>query len=643
MPAPDDQPRNGLSRRSVLQIGGAVVAAGLAPPLAAGTASAAARGTAATGTAATTGAVATTAARVAAASTGGPIMNDPRFPIGIFWPPPPTETTVERYREIADAGFTYVHGGNYSNSDVQITTHMLRVADEAGVGVLVEDPDVKWVLKNMSVGDPAQPNTISEDELRQRITTAVNRYAPSWRAVGGRLHISSGSGDGSIGWVADGMAWSDYTVAFDTEPLRTGAGGYAQAGWAFRIQDERNAYVWLLSTQGSNGKAVLKKAVFVNGGPTVTQVGLPYQLEEGRSYHVETTLSGSTITTRIDGVVVDTTTDSTYAAGSAGFREAGPESAYFDNVVITGAGGAELFSDGFDDGLGAWRLPAGAGYGAFAGLHLYDEPSVGQLPLVAKAVAMANDAYPDALSYVNHFPGFGAGYEQAARDVDTPVLSFDRYPILASGEDLGYFENWAQVRAAALKHGRDSWIYIQSVGYANHAIPTKADLLWQISISLAYGCKGIQYFTYWTPDPARGEAFTTGLITVDGKRTRLYRYTKDVNANYLAPLGKQMLGLTSTAVQIAGLANPPAGLAPFAADDLVSAVSGDPVVLGRFVDTDDRLHTLVANYSRHESAHVQLTLPTATESYAPRRDRWVRERNGALSLDAGEAVLLRAQ
>ncbi|HEY7043014.1 MAG TPA: hypothetical protein VH419_05030, partial [Nocardioidaceae bacterium] len=426
-------------------------------------------------------------------------------------------------------------------------------------------------------------------------------------------------------------------------PLRTGAGGYAQAGWAFRIQDERNAYVWLLSTQGAGGMAVLKKAVFVGGSPVVTSVPLPYQLEEGKTYHVETTLSGSTFTTRIDGVVVDTTTDTTYAAGSAGFREAGSESAYFDNVTVTGAGGTTLFSDGFDSGLGAWRLPAGTGYGSFAGMHLYDEPSAGQLPLMAKAVAMANDAYPDALSYVNLLPGFGAGYEQAARDLDSAVISFDRYPIVANGEDLGYFDNWAQVRAAALKHGRDSWVFIQSVGYANHAIPTKADLLWQISISLAYGCKGIQYFTYWTPDPARGEAFTTGLITVDGKRTRLYRYAKDVNAEYLAPLGKQMLDLTSTAVQVAGVPSPPAGLEPFAEDDLVSEVTGDPVVLGRFVDADDRLYTLVANYSRHERARVRLTLPSDTEAYDPERGRWERQRSGVLALEAGAARLLRAR
>ncbi|MGH1564720.1 hypothetical protein [Mumia sp. DW29H23] len=631
-----DQP-HGLSRRSILQIGGALAAAGVVNPFGGASAANAAAPTS------TAAAAAVAAAGAATGTTGGPLLNDGRFPIGLFWPPPPTETTVERYREIAEAGFGYVHGGNYSNSDVQITTHMLRVADEAGVRVLVEDPDIKWVLKNMNVGDPAQPNTISEDELRQRITAAVNRYAPAWRAVGGRLHISSGSGNGSIGWVAEGSAWTDYTFAFDTEPLRTGVGGYAQAGWAFRVKDEGNAYVWLLSTQGSNGKAVLKKAVFVNGAPTVTQVALPYQLEPGKSYHVETTVSGSTFTTRIDGVLVDTTTDTKFASGSAGFREAGPESAYFDNVVITGPGGATLFEDDFDGGLSAWRLPAGSGYASFAGMHLYDEPGVGQLPLMAKAVAMANAAYPDALSYVNMLPGFGAGYEQAARDIQSPVLSFDRYPIVANGEDLGYFQNWAEVRAAALKHGRDSWVYIQSVGYANHAIPTKADILWQISISLAYGCKGIQYFTYWTPDPARGEAFTTGLITVEGKRTALYRWSKEINTTFLAPLGKQMLGLTSTAVQAAGIASPPAGLDPFAADGLVSAVSGDPVVLGRFTDSDGTLHTLVANYSRHERARVRLTLPAGADAYVPDEDRWESAGDGQLNLKAGESVLLRAR
>jgi hypothetical protein len=635
MNAESPSPDNSLTRKSFLRISGLGVGA-----LAAGGATSAFGVTA---KAAPQQPATQAAALVAAAgpSTGGPILASGKFPIGLFWPPPPLETTVERYQEIAEAGFTFAHGGNYTWADPQISTQMLKVAEEAGIHVLVDDVDIRWVTRNFSLGDPAAPFTMSESELRQKVAAAVNRYAPAWQVIGGRLHISYGSGNGSIGSVSAGTAWRDYVMAFDTEPLRTGAGGYAQAGWAFRLQDEGNAYVWLLSTQGSDGKAVLKKAVFTRGAPVVTSTPLPYQLQDGVSYHVETSVVGSTITTKIDGVLVDTTTDATFATGTVGFREAGPESAYFDNLRVTTPDGSLLFSEDFSGSLAAWTRPAGSGYTSFAGMHVYDEPAANRLPFLAQVVTMANEAYPDALSYVNQLPGFGAGYEQAASQLDTPVLSFDRYPILSSGEDLGYFKNWADVRAAALAHGRHAWTFIQSVGYNGHAIPTKADLLWQITISLAYGCKGIQYFTYWTPDPARGEGFTIGLITVQGKRTSLYQEAKMVNNQYLAPLGKQMLGLTSTAVQVAGLANPPAGLEPFAPDELVSAVSGAAVVLGRFVDGEERRHALVANYSRTQDVVVNVTLGATTEAFDPRNDTWVPQRSGSLELAAGTGRLLR--
>lgn len=625
-------PPSGLTRKSFLLGGvgavGAVVAAGAfgatAPPAAFGATGAEPAGGSTT-------------------STGGPIMNSGNFPIGIFWPPPPLQTTVERYQEIADAGFNFVHGGNYTFADVQICRYMLQVAEQVGLHVLVDDPDIRWLLHSFAVGNPADPFTISEAELRQKITEVVNRYAPSWQLSGGRLHITSGSGNGSIGSVKAGAVWRDYTFAFDTEPKFTGTGGYAQAGWAFRMQDEGNAYIWLLSSQGAGGMAVLKKAVFVRGNPVVTSTPLSFQLQAGQSYHVETAVSGSTFTTKIDGVLVDTTTDTTFATGTVGFREAGPESAYFDNVSVTDAARAVLFQEDFSGTLEAWQRPAGSGYTSFAGLHLYDEPNASQLPTLAKAVTYANQAFPDALSYINLLPGFGAGYEQAASQLDTPVLSFDRYPILSSGEDRGYFANWAEVRAAALAHGRDSWAFIQSVGYNFHAIPTRADLLWQINISLAYGCKGIQYFTYWTPDPARGEGFTNALITVDGKRTSLYGDSRTVNTHYLAPLGKVMLGLTSTAVQVAGVSTPPAGLDPFAPDQTLTAVSGGGVVLGRFTDGDGRAHVLVANYSRTEEAAVTLTFGASTaKAFQPKSATWKSVSNpAAIELPPGGGQLIR--
>ena len=72
------------------------------------------------------------------------------------------------------------------------------------------------------------------------------------------------------------------------------------------------------------------------------------------SSHIRIDVRGTTITTSIDGVPVDTTVDTTFAHGGAGFREAPEESAAFANVRVTSASGPTLFQDDFRAGLGKW-------------------------------------------------------------------------------------------------------------------------------------------------------------------------------------------------------------------------------------------------------------------------------------------------
>lgn len=61
------------------------------------------------------------------------------------------------------------------------------------------------------------------------------------------------------------------------------------------------------------------------------------------------------------------------------------------------------------------------------------------------------------------------------------MLSFDRYPLLASGEDAQYFHNWAIIRSEGLRANIPTWTFVQSVEYNNHRFPTQAELLWQIN------------------------------------------------------------------------------------------------------------------------------------------------------------------
>ena len=586
-------------------------------------------------------------------AAGGPIMSGERFPIGLFWPPPPFQTTLKRYQEIVEAGFTFSHSNNYLYADTQIQNYVLGMADQVGLQVLVDDPDIRWLLGRFTISDSGGPFTLTTDEATAVIQRSLNTYQlhSYWSIQNGQLLMNGGSGNGSIGLSKPGATWTDYTFAADVTPRQTGGGGsYAQAGLAFRAHDPGNAYVWLLGNSGSGGaQGDLTKALFVNGNPSwVKSVPLTIAVTGGTAYRVDISVSGSTITTSVNGAVVDTTTDSTYANGKVGFREAGPESALFDNVTVTDPAGKVLLTEDFSNGLGQWDPANAGGHASFAGFDMYDEPSDGVLPTLGNAVGIVKSLAPDVLPFVNLLPGFdgGTGYAKAAQTVQPLELSFDRYPILASGEDTGYFKNWSDVRAAGLQYGIPTWTYIQSVGYNGHAIPTAPDLLWQINISLAYGCKGIQYFTYWTPDPARGEGFTTALLTVDGKRTAIYAAAKDINNHYLSRIGKVLLPLTSESVQAANLATPPAGLPAFTADSYVASTGGDPAVLGRFTTGQNTRWLLVANYSRHESATVRLSLGPAAQtvdSYDPGGDRWTPAPKSGLSvsLAAGAAQLLR--
>jgi hypothetical protein len=155
-----------------------------------------------------------------------------------------------------------------------------------------------------------------------------------------------------------GLDWTEYTLDLSVTPLQTGGGGaYAQAGWFFRAQDTRNGYAWLIGNYPHPGATGgnLTKVVYVNGQPTkVTVLKLPFPIVGGQRYQVRTEVLGSTFRTWVDGVLVDTTTDSTYATGRVGLRETTGESGLFDNVSVAAPDGTLLFEEAFAGDTAQW-------------------------------------------------------------------------------------------------------------------------------------------------------------------------------------------------------------------------------------------------------------------------------------------------
>ncbi|HWD83211.1 MAG TPA: hypothetical protein VG497_30130 [Kribbella sp.] len=291
-------------------------------------------------------------------------------------------------------------------------------------------------------------------------------------------------------------------------------------------------------------------------------------------------------------------------------------------------------------------------YSSLAGFNFYDEPGAGWFATLAKALEISRELAPQLLPYVNLLPSDDPAYYRNFVDVVKPsLISFDQYPLLSEGrEDANYFHNWAIVRDAALYGDIPAWVFIQTLAYNNHREPTAAELLWQINISLAYGAKGIQYFTYWTPEAARGEGFGPALITVDGQRTSRYYAAQEINTSWLHPVGRELKPLVSETVEHANETPLPNGAVGFTPTSLVSGVSGSPVVVGTFRSRDSASSDrwlLVANRSHSARAKAVVAVNQQTVGsvgvFQPGRQTYVPQPVGPVQvpLAPGAATLVK--
>ncbi|HKH11435.1 MAG TPA: hypothetical protein VKA73_09850 [Rubrobacter sp.] len=273
---------------------------------------------------------------------------------------------------------------------------------------------------------------------------------------------------------------------------------------------------------------------------------------------------------------------------------------------------------------------------ALAGLLLYDEPGRSLFGVLRGAKEQVEQKVAgEDLPYVNVWPSHASPknaleaesytdylekymnetrYPNSA--VAPPVLSFDHYPLLADEKTTpDFFYNHAVIRNFALRFGVPSWAFVQSVGFDGRAVglgvrrrPDEAEIFWQINVALAYGVKGIQYFTYWTPeDPV--VKFGNALITPAGAQTDLYGSTQRAN-EFLRKVGGVLLPLTSESVAHFGEKRLPRGAKPFKGNSYVKAASGDPAILGFFKNPDgstDR-YVLVVNRSPNRASRTRLTI-----------------------------------
>ena len=239
---------------------------------------------------------------------------------------------------------------------------------------------------------------------------------------------------------------------------------------------------------------------------------------------------------------------------------------------------------------------------ALLGYFIDDEPSAKDFKLLAKIVNQLREKDPYHPAYINLFPIYATpaqlgvqNYKQYLENfleiVHPPLLSFDHYPIMDTGLRDDYFENLEIILATSLKYNVPFWGFALSVSHEPYPKPHQGHLRFQLYCNLAYGAKGLQYFSYATPKSSRWN-FREALLDTSGNKTTIYRDAFIINneIHKLAPIL-----LNSKSIGIYHTPPLPIGCQALASGIPIQFVEDGELVMGFFQDDKNHIYVMLVN------------------------------------------------
>ncbi len=250
---------------------------------------------------------------------------------------------------------------------------------------------------------------------------------------------------------------------------------------------------------------------------------------------------------------------------------------------------------------------------AFWGYYLTDEPAAEDFAGLATLNRTLLELDPQHLPYINLFPIYATSGALGTSDYDTylrtfietvrpAILSYDYYIFLKAGDRQDYFTNLEAARREALRAEIPFMQIIQANEHMSYRDVDAADLRWQVYTTLAYGAKGISYFTYAVPPV---DSFGDGLLDRSGQPTAKWGYAREINLE-VTQLGEHLIGLTSTGVFFTD--PPKSPCQSLAASELVAQAEGGKLQLGEFRDEAGGRWLMVVNLDRSAQARATLVL-----------------------------------
>jgi hypothetical protein len=289
-----------------------------------------------------------------------------------------------------------------------------------------------------------------------------------------------------------------------------------------------------------------------------------------------------------------------------------------------------------------------ANHPALAGYFITDEPGGGAFPAIAQTVEYLRQKDPRHISYINLYPTYapewalGSTYpvyvEQFIKQVKPALVSYDHYHFHKKYDAPGFFNNLQIVREQALAGKIPFWNIVLCVNHFDFRELTEAEKRWEAMQTLAFGGKGVMFFTYWQPDESG--TWGTAIISAKGAKTRQYEEVKRINKDVQA-IGKYLVKAKSESVFEYGQ---PGDLTNNGGANPVS-FTGPNITVGNFSKGRTR-YVLFANRDYKNDVTKDVSIETGgakLEHLDKASGQWVAEEGHApvLKIAAGDAELYR--
>ena len=259
---------------------------------------------------------------------------------------------------------------------------------------------------------------------------------------------------------------------------------------------------------------------------------------------------------------------------------------------------------------------------AALGFFLRDEPPAGMMPGLGKVAAMLRRAMPGTWPYINLLPTYATNSQLGAptyeaylqkfvQDVHPPLLSYDNYSLFNGKMMDRFYTNMAAIRRASQKAGIPFWNVILANSHFSYMEPTDATLRLQAYSTIAYGGRGIEYFTYFSPKVGN---FRLAPVDQFGHRTATWYKLRRLN-DQIRELAPWLIKLHSTGVYHS--APMPEGAEPISKSRLVKRVrattfQSPPIapeyLIGEFRDGEGHSFLMIVNKSLEYSIRYAIDL-----------------------------------